>query len=130
MPGAFGANLHPSVTLNVVPREQGSLVVLSYLPGFTEPLRPFLDQFRPPIGEEEFVEKIWETALRYAENIIVAPIHWNNVPNNVQRSIMDFHSATVCYGGRRCCATFLSSSGRAAQARDDHIADGGERRNL
>jgi hypothetical protein len=56
-------------------------------------LRPFLDQFRPPIGEEEFVEKIWETALRYAENIIVAPIHWNNVPNNVQRSIMNFHSA-------------------------------------
>jgi hypothetical protein len=94
IPGGLGPGVGPFLTLNVVPHPDGSIVLLSYPAEHRATLHEFLQPFRPPIEELTFVERIWEIALRYCENIIVAPNYWNVVPGDVQARIVDFYNST------------------------------------
>jgi hypothetical protein len=93
VPPGVGPGVGPFITLNVLPRQEGSLIVLAYPFQFRETLHPLLNQLRPPIGEQEFVERTWEMVLRYCENIVLAPRYWSAVPTEVQDAILSFYNA-------------------------------------
>jgi len=93
IPPALGTGVGPFLTLNVVPQAEGSLAVLSYPLEFRETLKDLLDPFRSPIKELAFVERVWETALRYCENIILAPHYWDTLPDPVQTAILEFYNS-------------------------------------
>jgi hypothetical protein len=94
IPPGVGTNVGPFLTLNVVPHEGGSIAVLTYPLQFRDSLHNFLQPFRPPINEKVFVDRVWETALRYCENIILAPWYWEMVPERVQEEIVTFYHST------------------------------------
>jgi hypothetical protein len=94
MPAAVGSDIGPFMTLNVVPQPEGSIVVLSCAPEHRDLLDGFLAPFRAAKDELAFIEIVWEVALRYCENIIVAPMYWNVVPDEIKSNIISFYNAT------------------------------------
>jgi hypothetical protein len=85
-PGAF-------LTLNVVPSEEGSVVLFHYPVQFKERLDGFLEPFRRR-DPWDFVDRIWEVALRYCDNVVVAPRLWDAVTQGLKDRILAFCSAT------------------------------------
>jgi hypothetical protein len=86
----LGPYIGPFVTLCVVPQSEGSVVALSYPVEFKSRLDAFLSPFRPPVLELTFIERVWETALLYCDDVVVAPRHWAGLPHDVQQAILAF----------------------------------------
>ena len=94
IPPGIGPDVGPFLTLNVVPHAEKSIAVIMYPLQFREVLQDFLQQFRPPINERVFVGRVWENALRYCENIVVAPEYWEAVPETIREEIVRFYNST------------------------------------
>jgi hypothetical protein len=77
VPPGMGPRVGPFLTLNVIPQEGGSVVIFTYASRFRSQLHAFLEPLRPPIDALPFVERVWEIALRYCENILLAPKYWD-----------------------------------------------------
>jgi hypothetical protein len=86
----IGPAMGPFLTLSVIPQEEGSVVALSYPAIFKEKLDPFLQTFRPPIDQVSFVERVWQTALLYCDNIVISPRYWAAVPETVHQAILEY----------------------------------------
>jgi hypothetical protein len=88
----------PFATLSVVPERGGSVVALSYAAEQEADLSHVLEPLRGPKDSQEFVDRVWELALRYCgDNIVLSPQHWNVVPERKKRRILDF--ITACLRG-------------------------------
>ncbi len=70
-------------------------MILSYALEFREQLRAFLQPLRPPVTQSEFVDRVWEMALRHSENIVLAAHYWNVVPAVVQAAILHFYNSVT-----------------------------------
>jgi len=81
------------LTLNVVPSEEGSVVLFHYPVQFKERLDGFLEPFRRR-DPWDFVDRTWEAALRYCDNVVVAPRLWDAVSQGLKDRILEFCSAT------------------------------------
>jgi hypothetical protein len=82
------------VVLNVVPAHEGSTVALSFLEEHRVALQSFLSLLKTPLGPLEFVDRVWEIALRYCDNVVIAPAAWHAISERRQDRILRFAADT------------------------------------
>ena len=85
----------PTLTLDVVPDQHGTLISLALPKWHEAALRSLRGQFEAASSDGEFVELTWEMALRNCENLAIAPDAWGKISPDDQATIETFFNSTI-----------------------------------
>jgi hypothetical protein len=87
-------DLPPFIVLNVVPARDGSTVTLSFLEQHRRALDPLLAPLKASNHWKDFADRIWQIALRYGDNVVVAPAAWRKISEPRRQHILRFADDT------------------------------------
>jgi hypothetical protein len=90
----YSGALPPFVVLNVVPANDGSTVALSFLEEHRHALGSLLAPLKACAQWRDFADRIWQIALRYCDNLVVAPAAWRATSEERRRQILKFADDT------------------------------------
>ena len=90
----YSGALPPFVVLNVVPANDGSTVALSFLEEHRHALGSLLAPLKACAQWRDFANRIWQIALRYCDNLVVAPAAWRPTSEERRRQILKFADDT------------------------------------
>ncbi len=85
----------PSLTLDVAPDGDGTLISLAIQRRHARALGPILDRLERTVDEAEFIGCIWELALRNCENLVLAPGAWAGLAQHQRDAIERFFTDTI-----------------------------------
>jgi hypothetical protein len=86
----------PFATLDVIPQPIGKTsVLINYSKKYEVVLRPFIDGIYELFIGKAVCELVWEIALRYCENIVLAPSFWGKIDPGQKRKIEKFVARTT-----------------------------------
>ncbi|WP_373533961.1 hypothetical protein [Microcoleus sp.] len=82
------------IVLNVFPQKKDTIILLSYLGDHQKDLRPYADEIINASGEYQ-IYLLSKTILRYCENFVISPDHFNLFSQQKIDAIKNFYLATV-----------------------------------
>jgi hypothetical protein len=82
------------IVLNVFPQKQDTIILLSYLRDHQEDLRPYANEIINASVEDQLY-LLSKTILRYCENFVISPQHFNLFSQEKIDTIKNFYLATL-----------------------------------
>lgn len=82
------------IVLNVFPQKKDTIILLSYLGDHQKDLRPYANEIINASGEYQLY-LLSKTILRYCENFVISPEHFNLFSQQKIDAIKNFYLATV-----------------------------------
>lgn len=82
------------IVLNVFPQKKDTIILLSYLGDHQKNLRPYADKIINASGEYQLY-LLSKTILRYCENFVISPDHFNLFSQQKIDAIKNFYLATL-----------------------------------
>ncbi|MGB3263628.1 MAG: hypothetical protein WBA89_06685 [Microcoleus sp.] len=82
------------IVFNVFPQKKDTIILLSYLGDHQKDLRPYADEIINASGEYQLY-LLSKTILRYCENFVISPDHFNLFSQQKIDAIKNFYLATV-----------------------------------
>lgn len=93
-PIEYSGDVRPFIVLNVVPALEGSTVTISFLEEHRQALNSLLAPLKACRQSRDFADRIWQIALRYSDNIVVAPAAWHALSEADRQRIIKFADDT------------------------------------
>jgi hypothetical protein len=81
------------IVLNVFPQKRDTIILLSYLRDHQQALKPHANKIITATGEDQLY-LLSETILRYCENFVISPQHFNLFPQQKIDAIKNFFLGT------------------------------------
>jgi hypothetical protein len=85
----------PWLTLSVIPDSAGALVSMSWDPDHERALEGILDHIRRLSSPDAVAEAAWELAVRWSENVAIAPAAWAALRRDDQVAVEEVFAATM-----------------------------------